>query len=87
MRELVDVNLSTKRVQRMTSQIGEDRCCERALHVEAFRAKPLAERTAPNRTANIPVLGVVMMDGGRHQRRDHFGQSRNSDRKTHWKEN
>lgn len=86
LRELGEVDLSAKRVHRMTSQIGRDRCCERALHVEAFRAKTLAERTAANPTADVPALGVVMMDGGRLQRRDHFGQPREGDRKTHWKE-
>ncbi|MFV1969014.1 MAG: hypothetical protein ACC628_26640 [Pirellulaceae bacterium] len=86
LRELVEVDLSTKSVQRMTSQVGADRCRERALHVESFRAKPLAERTAANPLAEVPALGVVMMDGGRHQRRDHFGTPRTSDRKGHWKE-
>ncbi len=86
LRELVGVELADQRVHRMTSQIGEDRCRERALHVESFRAKSLAERTKPNPDADVPALGVVMMDGGRHQRRDHFGQPRETDRKTHWKE-
>ena len=86
MHELAGVDLAGKQVQRMTSQIGGDCRNERALHVAAFRAKTLAERTAANPTAEVPALGVVMMDGGRHQRRDHFGQPRTSDRKGHWKE-
>jgi len=86
LRELAGVDLAGKQVQRMTSQVGEDCRNERALHVEAFRAKTLAERTAANPAAAVPELGVVMMDGGRHQRRDHFGQPRTSDRKGHWKE-
>ena len=86
MNELAGVDLAGKQVQRMTSRIGDDCRCERALHVEAFRAKTLAERTAANPTADVPELGVVMMDGGRHQRRDHFGEPRTSDRKGHWKE-
>lgn len=86
LRELAGVTLSVKIVQRMTGQVGADRCSERGLHVESFRAKPLAQRTAANPIAEVPELGVVMMDGGRYQRRDHFGQPRTSDRKTHWKE-
>lgn len=86
LKELAGVDLAGKRVHRVTSQIGEDCRNERALHVAAFRAKPLAERTAANPAADVPVLGVVMMDGGRHQRRDHFGQPRTTDRKGHWKE-
>jgi len=86
LRELAGVDLAGKRVHRVTSQIGGDCRNERALQVEAFRAKTLAERTAANPTADVPALGVVMMDGGRHQRRDHFGQPRTSERKGHWKE-
>ncbi len=61
--ELAGVDLACKQVQRMTSQIGGDCRNERALHVEAFCAKTLAERTAANPTADVPELGVVMMDG------------------------
>jgi len=63
--ELAEVDLTGKQVQRMTSQIGDDCRHERALHVESFRARTLAERTAANPTADVPGLGVVMMDGGR----------------------
>ena len=70
----------------MTSQTGAERCDERTAAVDEFRELPLVQRTSANPTANVPDLGVVMMDGGRHQRRDHFGQPRGSDRSTHWKE-
>ena len=70
----------------MTSQTGRERCDERVSQVEAFRSRTLAERTRANPVAEIPELGVVMMDGGRYQRRDHFGQQRDSERSTHWKE-
>ena len=89
MDELAGIDLPIKPLHRITSRIGQDRCAERTLQVEAFRAKPLAERTAPHPSADIPKLAVVMMDGGRHQRRDRFGlpPDPDSDHKTHWKEN
>ena len=70
----------------MTSQTGAERCDERAAAVDEFRDLPLVQRTSANPVADVPDVGVVMMDGGRHQRRDHFGQPRGSDRSTHWKE-
>lgn len=87
LRELAEIELSPKQVRRITGRIGEDRRRERAADVATFRNLPLAERTRPNTTAGVPPVGVVMMDGGRHQRRDHFGEPREKDRRTHWKEN
>lgn len=84
--ELAGVEISAKRIHRMTSQTGAERCNERAAEVDVFRTLPLVQRTSTNPVADVPELGVVMMDGGRHQRRDHFGQPRGSDRSTHWKE-
>lgn len=85
-RELAGVEISAKRIHRMTSQTGAERCDECTAAVDAFRNLPLVQRTSANPVANVPDLGVVMMDGGRHQRRDHFGQPRGSDHSTHWKE-
>jgi len=65
LKELAEVDLAGKQVQRVTSQIGGDSRRERAANVAAFRVKPLAERTAGSPTAKPPTLGVVMMDGGR----------------------
>lgn len=86
MEKLAGIQVPSKTVRRITSQIGADRCAERSSQVEAFREMPLMGRSRPNATATVPELGVVMMDGGRHQRRDHFGQPA-ADRQTHWKEN
>lgn len=41
------------------------------------------ERTTAKPGVEPPEVGVLMLDNGTHQRRDHFGTP---DRKTHWKQ-
>jgi hypothetical protein len=98
MQQLAGLSVTVKQVRRITSQIGDDRLCERLEQVAAFQALTLAERTSPHPTAQPPELGVVMMDGGRMQRRDLFAPRRTPEEKstpqarpagkrtTHWRE-
>lgn len=81
---LADVNLSEKRVRRVTEQVGQDRLDERVQQVAQFKDKPLMERLASPADVLSPALGVVMPDGGRFQRRDHFGEADYDG--SHWKE-
>jgi hypothetical protein len=84
LRVLAEVKLTAKQVRRITEQFGQDRLCERSEQVADFREKPLMERLTSPAAAAPPALGVVMLDGGRYQRRDHFGEE-NYDG-SHWKE-
>jgi hypothetical protein len=76
--ELAGVNLAPKQVQRITSQIGTDRVHERRAAIEQYRRLTIMQRTAAPPGVAPPHLAVIMMDGGRYQRRDDFRE-----RKTH----
>jgi len=82
--ELADIELSPKRVRRITEQIGQDRLDERQQQVADFKEKPLMEKAKSPVAVDSPELGVVMFDGGRYQRRDHFNEK--SYDGSHWKE-
>ena len=81
--ELAEVPLSAKQIRRMTSQVGGARVAERQKFVAEFKAKTLVERTTPKPGIRPPEVGVVMLDNGTHQRRDHFN---NPEADTHWKQ-
>lgn len=70
--ELAGVKLTVKQVQRITSQIGSDDVRQRQAQVTEHQRRTLMERLAAPPQVEPPDLGVVMMDGGRYQRRDHF---------------
>ncbi len=76
-------SLSSKQVRRITTYVGEDRVAERRGQVAAFTNKTLMERTTSKRGIRPPEVGVLMLDNGTHQRRDHFGER---GKKTHWKQ-
>jgi hypothetical protein len=80
---LAETPLSAKQVRRITMLIGEDRVAERRAQVGEFTEKPLMERITPKPGVAPPEVGVLMLDNGTHQRRDHFGEP---DVKTHWKQ-
>jgi hypothetical protein len=80
---LAENPVSAKQVRRITEQVGEDRVAERREEVAAFVGKPLMERTDPKPEVEPPQVGVLMIDNGTHQRRDHFGDP---GAKTHWKQ-
>lgn len=81
---LAGLSLSAQRVRRITEQVGQDRLTERRGEVADFRDQPLMQRVASPANVAVPEWGVVMMDGGRYQRRDHFGQIEYGG--SHWKE-
>lgn len=81
---LADIELSAKQIRRVTEQAGQDRLEERQQSVADFQKKPLMERLTSPEDVEPPQLGVVMMDGGRYQRRDHFGDEDYDG--SHWKE-
>jgi len=70
---------------RRRQQIGQDRLDEREQQVAEFKEKPLMERVKSPTDKHSPNLGVVMTDGGRYQRRDHFSEDEYTG--SHWKEN
>lgn len=80
---LAEVSVSAKQVRRVTTHVGEDRVAERREQVAAFTNKPLMQRTTAKPDVEPPPVGVVMLDNGTHQRRDHFGEP---GAKTHWKQ-
>lgn len=92
MKRLAGIDITTKQVRRITTDVGSVAVDERERLVSEHMAKPLTERLKPRSDVDAPDLGVVMMDGGRLQRRDHFGQPREgterttTERTTHWKE-
>lgn len=85
LKELADIELSPKQVRRMTEQVGQDRLDERQQQVADFKEKPLMEKSKSSEDIDSPEFGVVMFDGGRYQRRDHFGEVDHDG--SHWKEN
>ncbi len=81
---LAGIKLSPKQVRRITQQVGQDRLAEREQQVAMFQERPLMERVTSPATAPSAELGVVLLDGGRYQRRDHFGDEEYTG--SHWKE-
>ena len=80
---LAEAPLSARQVRRITTFIGEDRVAERRRQVAAFKHKTLMERTTAKPGIEPPEVGVLMLDNGMHQRRDHFGTP---GKQTHWKQ-
>ena len=79
---LAETSLSAKQVRRITTYVGADRVAERREQVAAFENKTLMQRTTAKPGVEPPEVGVLMLDNGTHQRRDHFGEPGT---KTHWK--
>ncbi len=90
--QLTDCRVSAGRIRRQTEQVGEACVAERTQQIEAFETMPLPKRRLARPDSEVPDLAVVMMDGGRYQRRDHFRKrgsglrSSTADSKTHWRE-
>ena len=64
---LAEVTVSAKQVERLTEQIGAERCAERDAVVAAYLAQPLAQREEPPPAVTPPPVAVAEMDGGRLQ--------------------
>lgn len=91
--QLAEQKVSAGRIRRQVQQVGDARLAERARAVAELKAIDLPSRRKGCSHREAPQLAVVMMDGGRYQRRDHFaargaGPPRASqDRSpTHWRE-
>jgi hypothetical protein len=70
LRELADIEVPVKQVERRTQQIGTERCAERDAATAAFESLPLVERKKAPEGVAAPPIAVVQMDGGRLQIRD-----------------
>ena len=64
---LAEVSVGAKQVERLTKQIGCERCDERDAAVAAYLARPLVQREDAPPGVPPPGLAVVEMDGGRLQ--------------------
>jgi len=92
--QLAEQHVSATRIRRQVNDVGQVRLAERDEAVANLKAMDLPARRGGCDHREAPQLAVVMMDGGRYQRRDHFavrGESpprSDSDNapKTHWRE-
>lgn len=94
--QLAEQQVSHTRIRRQVNAVGAARLAERDRAVEQLKAMDLPVRRTGCEHQEAPEVAVVMMDGGRYQRRDHFaarGETRaqgpgnsDADRKTHWRE-
>jgi len=86
MRELAGVCVSARRIRRAVSQVGDERVAEREAAVEQFQKMDLPKQQAGSTAVEPPQVGVIAMDGGRYQRRDHFGEKQRPAKEKHWRE-
>ena len=89
MQELAEQPISARRIRRQVEAIGQARLSERENQVESLKAMTFQERHTGSSAVDAPKLAVVMMDGGRYQRRDHFGEKNLPEeriRHKHWRE-
>jgi len=89
LQHLAERPISARRVRRQIEAIGAARVAERAHQVESFKGMTFPERRRGSSAVESPQLAVVMMDGGRYQRRDRFGQEtvpEENTRHKHWRE-
>ena len=77
--ETLEVELTTKRVERLTERIGQRRVAERKGEVAAWEALPLVTKLAAPAGVKAPAVVCVSCDGGRMQRCD-----LPDDAKSHW---
>lgn len=86
MRELAGVPVSLKRIRHVVSQVGNERVAERDAAVARFKEMDLPKQRIGSTAVDPPQIAVTAMDGGRYQRRDHFGEKDRSAREKHWRE-
>lgn len=77
--ETLEVELTTKRVERLTERIGGRRVAERDADRAAWEARPLLAKLATPPGVKAPEVVCVSCDGGRIQRCDLPEQA-----KSHW---
>jgi len=86
MHELAGAMVSARRIRRVVHQVGSERVAEREAAVEQFQAMDLPKQQVGSSAVDPPQIAVITMDGGRYQRRDHFGQKDRPEREKHWRE-
>jgi hypothetical protein len=84
--ELAGLSVSDRRVRRASEQIGAERVRERTEAVERFKKMDLPKQRVGSQAVAPPQIGVISIDGGRYQRRDHFGAKDRPAGSNHWKE-
>lgn len=67
LRDYLDLVVDPKQVERLTEQIGQERCAQRDAAVAQYLQLPLAERKGKPEGVPAPALAVVGVDGGRLQ--------------------
>ena len=77
--ETLEVELTTKRVERLTERIGRERVTQRELAIADWEALPLVEKLAAPKGIKAPAVAGVSCDGGRMQRCDLPEEA-----KSHW---
>lgn len=86
LRELAGARVSARRIRRVVHHVGSERAAERDAAIEQFKAMDLPKQQLGSSAVDPPPIAVMMMDGGRYQRRDHFGEKNRSEREKHWRE-
>ena len=84
--ELAGVSVSARRIRRAIEQIGAERVAERKAAVERFKEMAIPKQLVGSTAVEPPEIGVISMDGGRYQRRDHFGEKDRPPGHNHWRE-
>lgn len=77
--ETLEVELTTKRVERLTERIGQRRVAEREADIAAWEAQPLVAKLTAPPGVKAPAVVCVSADGGRMQRCDLPEEA-----KSHW---
>ena len=77
--ETLEVELTTKRVERLTERIGRERVAERSQAIADWESLPLVEKLAAPKGIKAPAVACVSCDGGRIQRCDLPEEA-----KSHW---
>ncbi len=70
LKELADVEVSAKRVERLTRAIGGGRVAERTAAAKAFRALPPVDKHRTPTDVPSPDVAVIEVDGGRPRIRE-----------------
>lgn len=86
MHELAGVPVSLKRIRHVVGQVGSERVAEREAAVARFKEMDLPKQQIGSTAVDPPQIAVTAMDGGRYQRRDHFGEKDRPSREKHWRE-
>jgi hypothetical protein len=68
--ETLEIELTTKRVERLTKRIGRERVAERELSVAEWEGLPLLKKLVAPDGVRAPTVVAVTCDGGRMQRCD-----------------